>query len=57
MISENIPRQISVGKYDCYPGVVEQEEDYDDTLPQSYEIHSGTLNLWFHWYVWNKNSW
>lgn len=48
MGGENLARQMSVSKYDCYPGVEESdEEDEMDVMGQSYDLHAGRPMLWF----------
>uniref|UniRef100_A0A146KUD3 Target of rapamycin complex 2 subunit MAPKAP1 n=1 Tax=Lygus hesperus TaxID=30085 RepID=A0A146KUD3_LYGHE len=39
MTCDNVARQIPVGKYDCYPNVLEEEEE-DAILAQSFDLNS-----------------
>lgn len=42
MVCDNIARQIPVDKYDCYPGIEQDEDDDDiDALAQSFDLNSG----------------
>uniref|UniRef100_T1I6Y7 Uncharacterized protein n=1 Tax=Rhodnius prolixus TaxID=13249 RepID=T1I6Y7_RHOPR len=41
MVCDNIARQIPVDKYDCYPGIEQDEDDDDiDALAQSFDLNS-----------------
>lgn len=45
MIKDNLSRQLEFGKYECYPGVEESDEDDLDLLARSFDISIGNLKL------------
>lgn len=42
MGGENLAHHMNVGKYDCYPGVEDMDDEDDmDVIGQSYDLHAG----------------